>query len=420
MLHAKKILVIFLVLFVSFLMISTIGKTENTPKEVKVGLMFGLTGPASAIGPVQLDGANLAVKEINDSGGVSIGGTKVPLVAVVRDDETKVDIAIRRFRELVNDQKIDFLVGTTDSAIDEALNEEVKHLPLIYFPVDMASYKLFTKDSMSETTFCIHGNDYSIGYADAAYIINEMGYKNILFFGPAYAFGRNQLLGAQDAAKKYGATIEVMESPFGTSDYTSYLLQIKEKDPEIVMMAHWGTDAINVLKQSYEMGLRENTNIFLNWMTQVYGMGVPPEVIEGISSMMSWYWNMEGFEDPNTIELTKNFAELFIKEYNYPPDPYAAAAYMGVKEAVRAVELAQSTDPKAMAEALMKNPEFDSIRGKATWRIDHVPVYKYGAFIVVGKGIEERKDEKTDIVKIVGAYKGNDYLPSLASEGYSE
>jgi len=59
--------------------------------------MFGMTGAASPIGPVQLDGAKLAVKEINAAGGVMLGGKKVPVEFVVRDDETKPDIAIRRF-----------------------------------------------------------------------------------------------------------------------------------------------------------------------------------------------------------------------------------------------------------------------------------------------------------------------------------
>ena len=53
----------------------------------------------------------------------------------------------------------------------------------------------------------------------------------------------------------------------------------------------------------------------------------------------------------------------------------------------------------------------------ATWRKDHQPVFKYGAFVVKGKGAKERKG-KWDLVKVIGAYTGTDYLPTLASEGY--
>lgn len=46
------------------------GAGAAAPDKIKVGFMFGMTGAASPIGPVQLDGAKLAVKEINAAGGV--------------------------------------------------------------------------------------------------------------------------------------------------------------------------------------------------------------------------------------------------------------------------------------------------------------------------------------------------------------
>jgi branched-chain amino acid transport system substrate-binding protein len=93
-------------------------------------------------------------------------------------------------------------------------------------------------------------------------------------------------------------------------------------------------------------------------------------------------------------------------------------AYEGVMEAVRAMELAQSTDGKAMAKALMASPKFNSMKGQGVWRADHQPLFKYGAYVVVGKGAKERKDQKWDLVKIVGAYTGEDYLPALSTIGY--
>jgi branched-chain amino acid transport system substrate-binding protein len=45
--------------------------------KIKVGVMFSMTGAGSAIGKIQLDGVKLAIKELNDAGGVSIGGKKL-------------------------------------------------------------------------------------------------------------------------------------------------------------------------------------------------------------------------------------------------------------------------------------------------------------------------------------------------------
>ena len=157
--------------------------------------------------------------------------------------------------------------------------------------------------------------------------------------------------------KKHGVKAEYLESPVGTSDFTPYLTKIAEMKPEIVMLAHWGVDAINVLKQSYEIGLKKKTKIWFNWMTNVFGSGVPAEALEGVYSLMSWYYNMTGFKDAAVVKAAKDFSRKFRKEYGYPPDPYSAMAYIGTIEALRGIELAQSTDPDAVAKALMKSPE---------------------------------------------------------------
>ncbi len=120
-----------------------------------------------------------------------------------------------------------------------------------------------------------------------------------------------------------------MEAPVGTADFTSYLLKIEEKKPDIVMMAQWGTDAIGVLKQAYETGLKKKTKIWFNWMTNVFGSGVPADAIEGVNSLMSWYYDMTGFGDQAIVNAAKAFTDKFTKEYKYPPDPYSAGSLYG-------------------------------------------------------------------------------------------
>lgn len=386
--------------------------------KIKVGFMFGLTGAASPIGPVQLDGAKLAIKEINAAGGLKMGNKKVPVEFVVRDDETKPDVAIRRFRELVTEEKVHIIVGQTFAPISGALNKEVKKSPILYFPVNVVALKMFDKSEIAPSTFAIHGSAYACGYASAAYIVKTLKYKKIVFFGPAYAFGQDQWAGAKDAFAKYGIQAEYLESPVGTSDFTPYLTKISDMKPDIVMLAHWGVDAINVLKQAHEIGLKKKSKIWFNWMTNVFGSGVPPEALEGVYSLMSWYYDLKGFQDAAIVKAADEFAQKFKKEYGYPPDPYSAMAYVGTKEALRAIELAQSTDAAAASAALMKSPKFDSMKGPGAWRQDHQPLFKYGAFVVQGKGAAERKDPKWDLVKVIGVYTGEDYLPPLSTLGY--
>lgn len=415
MIKSKRLVV--LVILSLFVLVASQAIAAEAPKSVKVGLMFGLTGAASVIGPVQLDGAKLAIQEINDAGGLQWGDKKVPVSYVVKDDETKPDIAIRRFREMVSEDKIDVLVGQTFAPISAALNKQVKQTPIGYFPVNVVALKMFEKAEMAPTTFAVHGCAYSAGYGGASYIVDKLNKKNVVFFGPAYAFGQDQWAGAKAAFEKRGIKVEYLESPVGTSDFSSYLLKIAEMKPEVVMLAHWGTDAINVLKQAYETGLKSKTTIWFDWMTNVFGSGVPPEALEGVYSLMSWYYDMSGFPDQAIVKEGAEFSAKFEKIYNYPPDPYAAMAYIGTKEALRGISLAQSNDPAAIAKAIETNPKFGSMKGEGTWRQDHQPVFKYNAFVVIGKDAKERKN-KWDLVKVIDGYTGEDYLPPLNMLGY--
>jgi branched-chain amino acid transport system substrate-binding protein len=390
----------------------------KAPKQVKVGLMFGLTGAASPIGPVQLDGAKLAIDEVNAAGGLDWGGKKVRVEYVVKDDETKPDIAIRRFRELVHEDKVDVIVGQTFAPISAALNKQVKNSRVAYFPVNVVALGMFAKDEMAPATFAVHGCAYSAGYAGASYVVEKLGAKKVVFFGPAYAFGHDQWRGAQAAFDRLGMKAEYLESPVGTSDFTPYLTRISEMKPDLVMLAHWGTDAINVLKQTYETGLKSKTKIWFDWMTNVFGSGVPPEALEGVYALMSWYHDFGDFADRDLADRAKAFSAKFVAAYKYPPDPYSAMAYIGTQEALRGLSLAQSNDSAAIAKAITAAPSFDSIKGRGTWREDRQPVFKYNAFVVVGKGAKERSDPKWDLVKVVDAYEGEDYLPPLKDLGY--
>jgi branched-chain amino acid transport system substrate-binding protein len=396
----------------------TASAADAPKKSIKLGLMFGLTGAASPVGPVQLDGAKLAIDECNAAGGLAWGKEKLKVEFVVKDDETKPDVAIRRFRELLDEDKVDAVVGQTFAPISAALNKQVKQSPIAYFPVNVVALGMFNKDEMAPSTFAVHGSAYSAGYAGANYVVTKLGAKKVVFFGPAYAFGQDQWRGAKAAFEKLGMKVEYLESPVGTSDFTPYLTKIGEMKPDVLMLAHWGTDAINVLKQAYETGLKAKTKIWFDWMTNVFGSGVPAEALEGVYSLMSWYHDLGGFSDAELVTRGKAFSEKFTAAYKYPPDPYSLMAYIGTKEALRGLQLAQSNDAGAVAKAITANPSFDSVKGKAMWRQDRQAQFKYSAFVVVGKGAKDRKDPKWDLVKVVGAYTSEEYLPPLKDLGY--
>lgn len=388
---------------------------------VKIGVMYSLSGPGSVLGVLQMEGAKLAINEINAAGGVKLDGKMVKLEGVFRDDETNPQVAIRRLKEMARGAGVKVLVGGTFGHVSMALNNEAKKSKVFLMTTNGVPEKFFAKTEKAPSALNIMATSESAGRGAAAYIAEGMKAKKVAAFMPDYVIGKTTYTGYEAVMQNYsGVNSEVFWVPVKTADMTPYLIKVKEYAPDVMFMGSWGGDAINALKAAYEMDLTKNLKIFHFWLANVFAVGIPAEAMGGIWSQMFWYWNMEGFKDDAVVKASKDFSDQYIAAYNKPPDPYAMAAYAGVKEAARAISAAGTVEPDAMYAALMKNPDWNGPKGPATWRKDGRPMYKYATYIVEGKGADARagKYPKYDYARIIDAYEGTAFLPSLASLGY--
>jgi branched-chain amino acid transport system substrate-binding protein len=393
---------------------------SNSPSlaQVKVGVMFSMTGPGSVTGKVQLDGAKLAIKQVNDQGGVMLGGKKVKVEPVIRDDETKPDVAARRMRELV-EENIKLVVGGTFAHVSQAINVQIQDGQALFMAPNGVEEDTFRKGKKAPYYISSLGAVDGIGRMCADYVSKTYKPKHVALFLPDYAYGRGAAKGAHKVFSTKYPDIKITEiwSPVGTPDFTSYIIKIKEMKPDVVMMGHWSADAINVLKQAHELGLKKDTKVFFNSIITAFGVGIPPEALEGVTVGMWWYHDLVGLKDPQTVSAVAKLTEAWRKEYGEPPDPFAVYAYLGMQEILRGVELSNSLEPAKVYKALMDKPDFMSVKGPAAWRIDGRPSYKYAKFILDGKPPKERKD-KWDIAKVVTVYTGEELCLPLKEMGW--
>ena len=392
----------------------------NSPSyaQVKIGVLYSITGGGSAVGKVQLDGVKLAIKQANDQGGVMLGGKKVKVEAVTRDDETKPDVAARRFREL-NEDKILLVVGGTFAHVSQAINEQIKGGQALFMATNGVEEAMFMKDKKAPYYISPLGAVDGIGRMGADYVSKTYKPKHVVLFLPDYAYGRGAAKGAHKIFSTKYPNIKITEvwSPVGTPDYTSYIIKIKEMKPDVVMMGHWGNDTINALKQVHELGLKKDTKVFFNSIINAQAVGIPPEALEGVTMGMWWYHDLRGLKDPETVKAVASLSKAWKKEYGEPPDPFAVYAYLGAQQILRGVELSNSLEPGKVYQALMDKPEFMSVKGPAKWRIDGRPSYKYAKFIVDGKSPKERKD-KWDFAKVIDVYTGEELCLPLKEMGW--
>ena len=385
---------------------------------VKVGVLYSTTGAGSAVGKIQIDGAKLAIKQINEKGGLTIGGKKVKVEAVIRDDETKPDVGVRRLREYLNDN-IKIIVGGTFAHVSTAINEQIKGGQAYFMATNGVEEKVFEKKEKAPYYISTLGAVDGIGRMCADYVVRTYKPKHVMLFLPDYAYGRGAATGAHRIFKSKYPDVKVSEtwSPVNAPDFSSYIIKIKEVKPDVVMMGHWGNDAINALKQVYDLGLRKDSKVFFNSLITTLAIGVPPEALAGVTMGTWWYHDMSELKDTATVKAVDQLTQVWRKEYGEPPDPFAVFAYLGMAETLRGVELANSMNPDKVYKALMDNADFMSVKGPAKWRIDGRPDYKYAKFILECKGSKDRKD-KWDIAKVVDVYMGEELCLPLKEMGW--
>ncbi len=394
------------------------GVLAANPDKIKVGILLPLTGPFAAVAETQKEGALLAVDVINKRGGLSMPWGKVTVEGVVADDEAKQDVGVRRYRYMVS-EGVKGVGGQTWAPLAFAINAIVSKEPMPYFPVCVLAKDAFKKGTLAQTTFATAFSPWTVGYMAGAAATKNLGKKKIFFLARADSWGWDIRDGVYAAAKEAGAQIVGYdEVSLGTNDFTTILQKVKAAKPDVFISAQFAADAVALLKQCHQMGLNKEMTIFNSFITNVVAKGLPPEALQGVYSMHYFYYDLAGFEDKTVAASAKEINDAYQAKYKRPMDAYAAIAYIAYMEMFRGFEQAKSFDPLKVAAALKaNNGQFETVKGPARWREDQSAVYKYGAFLVKGKGPGEQK-HPWDLFKVEGYQGGDSIMPNLKSLGY--
>jgi branched-chain amino acid transport system substrate-binding protein len=389
---------------------------EANPQEFKLGFLTSLSGTFAAVGETQKMGAMLAAEEVNARGGLDMPWGKVKVTVSAKDDEAKLDVGVRRYREL-REEGIHALTGTVWNPMSAAINEETKMDPLPYLAANVPALDSFRKGNPALGTYSVAFTPWSIGYLAGASAIEKMGAKTIYFVSRADSWGSTIFEGLEAAIAEYGGeVVGFSEFPLGTVDFSTAVNKALEVKADVFMACQFGGDAIALFKQAYDMGLHKESMLFNTWTTNVVGRGIPSDALKEIYALNFYYNYLEDFDDANLVKKAAAYTESHMDMWGETPDAYGTIAYMASMIIFEAAEEAGSFDPAAIAEVMDKKT-FDTVKGPMSFREDHELVGDYLAFIVKGKSPEEMKNE-FDVWKVEGFFGGDAALPSLESLGY--
>lgn len=328
-------------------------------KTVKLGALYPLTGPYGGLAKTMKQGVNLAVKQLNENGGIN--GKKVE--AIGEDTQASPQTGKQKARKLVEQDNVDALFGCISSAVGSAVAGYAAQVNIPFYP-DVAADSL-TMENCKRTTFRYEARASQVATAAAPWAVNKFGTK-LWIHNADYLWGNSVAEAWEEEAKKT-ADVNIVghtTSQLGTTDFSSYISKIMASDAKWVLTGLNGGDAVNFLKQATSYGLKKKKTIVSPVNSFQFIRQSAGSAAENTYSAIRYY---EGYG----TEANKQFVSNYKSAYGAPPDNFANVGFTYIHMYAMAAEKAGSVDTDAIIDAQTKI-SYDSPMGTTSFReCDH-------------------------------------------------
>lgn len=328
-------------------------------EEVRVGVMMTLSGSAAVLGEQGRDGFLLALEELDGK----LGGLDAKITVV--DDEQKPDVAVNRARELVESQKVDFVLGAMYSNVQMAVTAPLTQAGVFVLSPNPGPSALAGKDCNPNFFAVSYQNDqpdevvgaYVSGKADRVFLI-----------APNYQAGKDHLAGFRRTFT--GEVADEVYVALDQMDYSAELAQIAATSPDAVFAFMPGGLGVNFVRQFRQAGL-DTIPVYSTFTVDEVTLPAQKQDAAGFHSGSDWAPDLD-------TPRNKAFVAAFEAKYDRVPASYAAHAYDAaylMDAAIRAVG-GDLSDKDALRTAL-KAAEFESVRGEFSFNHNHFPLQDF-------------------------------------------
>ena len=330
------------------------------PAPVRIGILETFSGPFGMIGAAIENAFRLVV----DANGGKLGG--VPLQIVRQDDQAKPDVGLQAAIQMVEQDKVDVMLGPTMTNVILAAYQPVVQAHTIMIstvggPGELAGK--FCNPYFFSTSWQNSDTAASMGQH-----MQDIGIKNLFIEAPNFEGGREVVAGVKRYYK--GNVVKELFTPMTQQDFSAELTQIRVAAPQAVFAFYPGNLAVNFIKQYAQAGLMATIPLFTASSidgTNLAAMGDAP-----MGSYQTASWNPDV---PNAAN--KAFVAAYRARYHDTPSFYAAYAYdaaLLLDSALR--KTGGAADHEALVKA-MERADFASVRGGFKFGPNHFPLQNF-------------------------------------------
>ena len=327
----------------------------SAQSEIKVGVVLPITGREGKPGTYQREGIQLAMKQINDAGGVQVGNRKLLLKEVFYDDGSDSAKSAQLVERAITSDGVTAVIGGYSTALGEA--ESV--MP------DRYQTPWITPGAAASAIFA-HGYQYAFGTLTP---INLLGYTTAEFLGTVVDQGKLKkglkvamALENTDHGVDYGNGIEqwLKEHPgyfnvvfsekfeLGSTDFSGLLQKVKQSHADIFLSDAHLQDFITMQRQYIQSGMRHQ---MISYGARGPEADARKALGDGVNYIFAGIW----WSDRLPYPQVKKFADAYEAFTGHKVDSwYAATAYEATRALAAAITAAGSLNKTAIRDQLRK------------------------------------------------------------------
>lgn len=285
---------------------------------VKIAVICtSLTGSLAKNGEYMQDGVNMALEEINGSGGIN----GAPLEVTFLDDQVKSPEAINAVKKAVDEMKVPVIIGMDSSGLVLASMPFAAEagVPQI---VSGTNIRITAQDV--KTIFRMRASDATAAKILGEYVVNQ-GHKKVAFLYTNEDYGKGFMEATEKILTAAGGTTVAKETcNIGDTDFTAQILNIKKAAPDAMLVLGKEVETAKFLRQSRELGLALPTYggspLGLDYVLELSGK----EAMEGVRIITH-------FLPQDTDPAVADFVKKFEAKYNVEPSTHAVCYYDATK-----------------------------------------------------------------------------------------
>ena len=344
----------------------------------KIGAIGPLTGAAAAYGNAVVNGAQIAVDEINEAGGIN--GVKIEYKG--EDDELNAEKSVNAYNTL-KDWGMQILVGSTTSACSIAVSENTKADNMFQLTPSGSAEDCVKYDNVFRVCF----SDPNQGIASAQYISDHnLATKVGIIYDSSdvYSSGIYQKFAQESEGKNYEIVSAEAYTQDNNTDFSVQLQKAKDAGADLVFLPIYYSDAALILTQANTMG-------YAPTFFGVDGMDGILTVENFDTSLAEGLMLLTPFAADATDDLTVNFVKKYNEKYGETPNQFAADAYDAVYIIKAAIEKSGVTPDMSVSdigtkfsEAMTQIEASGLTSSKMTWEASGEPNKEPKAVVIKG------------------------------------